>query len=128
MLDVWSVMTLASALTRVLQIRRMVQEPHCISAGVSSGGGNARQEEPLFVKLKPRDTEAPSVGAIRASLDSSASIPRFPLSEKRLHAKILRRLLSCLALLASPKICFCFCNGHRFLLFQEGEEKQVLSC
>ena len=41
-----------------------------------------RQEEPLFVKLKPRDTEAPSVGAIRVSLDNSTSIPRFSLLKK----------------------------------------------
>jgi hypothetical protein len=26
--------------------------------------------------------------------------------------------------LASPKTCLCFCNGHRFLPFQEREEKQ----
>jgi hypothetical protein len=41
-----------------------------------------RQEEPLFAKRKPRDTEAPSGGAIRASLDSSTSIPCFPLRKK----------------------------------------------
>jgi hypothetical protein len=88
----------ASTLKRALPLRRMVQEPHCISTSVSCGCRNGRQEEPLFAKRKPRDTEAPSAGAIRASLDSSTSILCFPLLKKRLHAKLLRRLLSCLTL------------------------------
>ena len=41
-----------------------------------------RQEEPLFVKLKPRDTEVPSAGAIRASIENSTSILCFPLLKK----------------------------------------------
>ena len=76
------VSALASAPKRVLPLRRMVHSPHRISTSVSSGCRNARQEEPLFAKLKPPDTEAPSAGAIRASLDSSTSIPCFPFLKK----------------------------------------------
>ena len=75
--------TLPSALTRVQRLRRMGHSPHRISASVSSDGGNARQAVPLFVKLKPRDTEVPSAGAIRASLLQLNVNSMFSPSEKK---------------------------------------------
>ena len=48
-----------------------------------------RQAVSLIVILKPRDTEVPSAGAIRASLENSTSILCFPLLKKDLSRNVV---------------------------------------
>ena len=91
-----------------------------------------RQEEHPFEKRKPRDTEGPSAGSIRASLDNSKLIPRFLRLEKRCHTKLLRRLLSCLPHLKSASVLAtytafcCFRRGRksRFGLAEHAKNPQ----